>query len=90
MEFTKAGVLGEINYVLDNELMSKDQLLDEMLGAPSHLFSTSTHSFISSLLDNEWIREEQLLDEMLGAMTADQLKEIWEYIKRNWEIEDEG
>ena len=56
MYTTKAGVLGEINNVLDNELMSK----------------------------------EQLLDEMLGAMTADELKENWEYIKRNWEIEDEG
>ena len=56
MEFTKAGVLGEIYNVLDNEIMSA----------------------------------EMLLDEMLGAMTADELKENWEYIKRNWEIEDES
>ena len=27
MYTTKAGVLAEINYVLDNELMSKEQLL---------------------------------------------------------------
>ena len=54
--FTKASVMGEINHVLDNEIMSA----------------------------------EQLLDEMLGAMTIDELKENWDYIKRNWEIEDES
>ena len=56
MYTTKAGILGEINNVLDNEIMSA----------------------------------EQLLDELLGAMTIDELKENWEYIKRNWEIEDES
>ena len=55
MYTTKAGVLAEINYVLDNELMSK----------------------------------EQLLDELLGAMTIDELLENWEFIKGNWEIQDE-
>ncbi len=54
--FTKAGVLGEINYVLDNEIMSA----------------------------------EQLLGELLGAMTDVELKENWDYIKSNWEIEDES
>lgn len=53
---TKAGILCEIYNVLDNALMSKDQLLYELM----------------------------------GAMTTDELKENWEYIKRNWEIEDEG
>ena len=33
MEYTKAGVLAEINDVLDNEIMSSEQLLGELLGA---------------------------------------------------------
>ena len=33
MEYTKAGVLAEINDVLDNEIMSAEQLLGELLGA---------------------------------------------------------
>tara|TARA_Y100000004_G_scaffold91862_1_gene102895 strand:+ start:1042 stop:1233 length:192 start_codon:yes stop_codon:yes gene_type:complete len=40
---------------------------------------------ISNALDNKLMTAEQLLDELLGAMTADELKENWKYIKRNWE-----
>ena len=54
MYTTKAGILGEINHVLDNELMTA----------------------------------EQLLDELLGAMTIDELKENWDYIKQNWDLEE--
>ena len=32
-EYTKASVLAQINVVLDNELMSSEQLLGELLGA---------------------------------------------------------
>ena len=54
MYTTKAGILGEINIVLDNELMTA----------------------------------EQLLDEILGAMTNVELKENWDYIKQNWDLEE--
>ena len=54
MYTTKAGILGEINIVLDNEVMTA----------------------------------EQLLDELLGAMTIDELKENWDYIKQNWDLEE--
>jgi hypothetical protein len=40
---------------------------------------------INNALDNKLMTAEQLLDELLGAMTADELKENWKYIKRNWE-----
>ena len=53
MEFTKAGVLAEVNQALDNGLISPEQLLNELL---------------------------------LG-MTNVELKENWEWVKRNWEIE---
>ena len=55
MEYTKAGVLAEINIVLDNEIMTA----------------------------------EQLLDELMGAMTNVELKENWEWVKQNWDINDE-
>ncbi len=55
MEFTKAGVLAEVNQALDNGL----------------------------------ITEEQLLNELLLGMTNVELKDNWEWIKRNWDIEDE-
>ncbi len=54
MEYTKAGVLAEINIVLDNEIMTA----------------------------------EQLLDELMGAMTNVELKENWDYIKQNWDLEE--
>ena len=55
MEFTKAGVLAEVNQALDNGLISPEQLLNELL---------------------------------LG-MTNVELKENWEWVKRNWDINDE-
>ena len=33
MEYTKASVLAEINEVLDNEILTSEQLLGELLGA---------------------------------------------------------
>ncbi len=54
MEYTKAGVLAEINIVLDNEIMTA----------------------------------EQLRDELMGAMTNVELKENWDYIKQNWDLEE--
>ncbi len=55
MEFTKAGVLAEVNQALDNGL----------------------------------ITEEQLLNELLLGMTNVELKDNWEWVKRNWDIDDE-
>ena len=55
MEFTKAGVLAEVNQALDNGLISPEQLLNELL---------------------------------LG-MTNVELKENWEWVKQNWDINDE-
>ena len=40
---------------------------------------------INNALDNKLLTADQLLDELLRAMTADELKENWKYIKRNWE-----
>ena len=36
---------------------------------------------------NDQVRE-QLLDEILGAMTNVELKENWDYIKQNWDLEE--
>ena len=55
MEFTKAGVLAEVNQALDNGLISPEQLLNELL---------------------------------LGMPNVE-LKENWEWVKQNWDINDE-
>ena len=45
---------------------------------------------INEVLDNEIMTPEQLLGELLLSMETPELRENWEFIKRNWEINDEG
>ncbi len=42
---------------------------------------------VNDALDNGLISEAQLLNELLLGMTNVELKENWEWVKRNWEIE---
>ena len=42
---------------------------------------------VNAALDNGLISEAQLLNELLLGMTNVELKENWEWVKRNWEIE---
>jgi hypothetical protein len=41
---------------------------------------------INEVLDNEIMTAEQLLGELLLSMETPELRENWEFIKRNWEI----
>ena len=41
---------------------------------------------INEVLDNEIMTPEQLLGELLLSMETPELRENWEFIKRNWEI----
>ena len=41
---------------------------------------------INDVLDNEIMTPEQLLGELLLSMETPELRENWEFIKRNWEI----
>ena len=49
--------------------------------------NTREFSEINIVLDNEIMTAEQILQEMMLSMTTQGLKENWDYIKRNWEIE---
>ena len=49
--------------------------------------NTREFSEINIVLDNEIMTAEQILQEMMLSMTTQELKENWDYIKRNWEIE---
>ena len=41
---------------------------------------------INEVLANEIMTAEQLLGELLLSMETPELRENWEFIKRNWEI----
>ena len=49
--------------------------------------NTREFSEINIVLDNEIMTAEQILQEMMLSMTTQELKENWDYIKQNWEIE---
>ena len=44
---------------------------------------------VNDALDNGLISEAQLLNELLLGMTNVELKENWEWVKQNWDINDE-
>ncbi len=54
MEYTKAGVLAEINDVLDNEIMSSEQLLGELLGAMTDVELKENWDYIKRM----WVIED--------------------------------
>ena len=43
---------------------------------------------VNDALDNGLISEAQLLNELLLGMTNVELKENWDYIKQNWDLEE--
>ena len=53
MEYTKAGVLAEINDVLDNEIMSSEQLLGELLGAMTDVELKENWDYIKRMWEIE-------------------------------------
>ena len=55
---------------------------------PGSLSFSTAASEINVVLDNEIMTAEQLLDELMGAMTNVELKENWDYIKQNWDLEE--
>ena len=48
--------------------------------------NTREFSEINIVLDNEIMTAEQILQEMILSMTTQELKENWEHIKQNWEL----
>ena len=49
--------------------------------------NTREFSEINVVLDNEIMTAEQILQEMMLSMTTQELKENWEHIKQNWDLE---
>ena len=54
---------------------------------PGSLSFSTGASEINVVLDNEIMTAEQILQEMMLSMTTQELKENWEHIKQNWELE---
>ena len=54
---------------------------------PGSLSFSTAASEINVVLDNEIMTAEQILQEMILSMTTQELKENWEHIKQNWELE---
>ena len=54
---------------------------------PGSLSCSTAASEINVVLDNEIMTAEQILQEMMLSMTTQELKENWEHIKQNWELE---
>ena len=53
MEYTKAGVLAEINDVLDNEIMSSEQLGGELRGARTDVELKENWDYIKRMWEIE-------------------------------------
>ena len=48
-----------------------------------------TMAAINDAVDNGLFTADMMLQELMAALDGTELTECWEYIKRNWEIEDE-
>ena len=49
-----------------------------------------TMAAINDAVDNGLFTADAMLQELMAALDGTELTECWDYIKRNWEIEDEG
>ena len=49
-----------------------------------------TMAAINDAVDNGLFTADAMLQELMAAMDGTELTECWDYIKRMWEIEDEG
>ena len=61
----------------------------EFKKATGAIFKADVLGEVNDALDNGLISPEQLLNELLLGMTNVELKENWEWVKQNWDINDE-